>query len=78
MDYRSISVIALPMADEPNLETKFKHALELLEFAVRQGAELVCFPENANRFRGNTPALPLRRSARMRARRRTRLVRNAG
>jgi Carbon-nitrogen hydrolase len=56
MDYRSISVIALPMADEPNLETKFKHALELLEFAVCQGAELVCFPELTNRFRGNTLA----------------------
>ena len=56
MDLRTISTIALPMAEEPSLEAKLNRALGLLEFAIRQGAQLVCFPEIMNRFRGNTPA----------------------
>ncbi|MBW2154901.1 MAG: carbon-nitrogen hydrolase family protein [Deltaproteobacteria bacterium] len=56
MDLRTISTIALPMTDEPSLETKLDHAMELVKFALQQGAGLVCLPELANRFRGNTPA----------------------
>ena len=56
MEMRTISVIALPMADGPNLEIKLNRAFELLEFAIQQGAQMVCLPECTNRFRGNTPA----------------------
>lgn len=56
MDNRIISTIALPMMDEISLEVKLDYALELLELAVIEGAQFVCFPESINRYRGNTPA----------------------
>ena len=56
MDIRRISTIALPMSDYPDIQSKFNHALELMEVAVNDAAELICLPEVLNRFKGNTPA----------------------
>ena len=56
MDVSTVSTIAVPMSDYPNVEEKFNHVLELMEVAVNDGAELICLPETLNRFKGNTPA----------------------
>lgn len=43
---RSYLAAALQMTSKPNLTDNLLNAEELIELAVRQGAELVCLPEN--------------------------------
>ncbi|NEO83761.1 MAG: carbon-nitrogen hydrolase family protein [Spirulina sp. SIO3F2] len=43
---RSYIAAALQMTSKPSLTDNLLHAEELIDLAVRQGAELVCLPEN--------------------------------
>jgi len=43
---KSYLVAAVQMTSEPNLEANLTQAEDLIDLAVRQGAELVCLPEN--------------------------------
>lgn len=58
MNYRTISVIALSNRDFPSFTDKLREAVQWMEIAAAQGAELVVLPEMINLYKGDGPGNP--------------------
>lgn len=59
MNVKRIAAIALSMRDFPSLAAKVDEAARWLEHAAGLGADLVVFPEEINKYRGDGPGNPL-------------------
>ena len=58
MNTKTISVIALSNRDFPSLAAKLDEAVQWVELAAGQGADLAVLPETINLFRGDGPGNP--------------------
>lgn len=58
MNTKIISVIALSNRDFPNFAAKLAEAVQWIELAAGQGAELALLPETINEYRGDGPGHP--------------------
>lgn len=59
MNTKTISVIALSNRDFPSFEAKQAEAVQWIEIAAAQGADLAVLPEMINLYRGDGPGNPL-------------------
>jgi len=59
MNIKRIAAIALSMRDFPSFSAKVEEAAYWLEHAAGLGADLVVFPEEINKYRGDGPGNPL-------------------
>lgn len=58
MDYRTLSVIALSNRDFPSFAAKISEAVQWLDYAIAQGADLAVYPETMNLYCGDGPGNP--------------------
>ena len=59
MNTKTISVIALSNRDFPSFAAKLAEAVQWIELAAGQGADLAVLPETINVYRGDGPGNPL-------------------
>ena len=58
MKHRTIAAVALSSRDFPDFDAKLAEAVQWMELAAKQGAQLIVLPEALNLWRGDGPGNP--------------------